>query len=144
MEQILERILNELQALRSDVQDLKEGQKRLENDVTGLKEGQKRLENDVTGLKEGQKRLETDVADLKRDVNDLKKGQERLETKMDHVTTEMRSHFKHIENILESHQKVFEVVSDEMKSMRIDIEYLSGKTGKHDTEIHNLKKRFQS
>jgi predicted nuclease with TOPRIM domain len=130
MEQILERILNELQVLRSDVQD--------------LKEGQKRLENDVAGLKEGQKRLETDVADLKQDVNDLKKGQERLETKIDHVTTEMRGHFKNIENILESHQKVFEVVSDEIKSMRIDIDYLSGKTGKHDTEIHNLKKRLQS
>ncbi|MBE3570003.1 MAG: hypothetical protein IMW92_07765 [Bacillales bacterium] len=130
--------------LETDVAGLKEGQKRLESDVAGLKEGQKRLETDVGGLKEGQKRLETDVAALKQDVNDLNKGQERLERKTDLVITEMRSHFKHIETRLESHQTIFEVVSNEMKSIRIDIEYLSGKTGKHDTEIHNLKKRLQS
>ncbi|WP_257350399.1 hypothetical protein [Pseudalkalibacillus decolorationis] len=74
----------------------------------------------------------------------LETGQERIETKVDHLSSEMRSHFNHIEGKLDQHQAVFKVVSDEMKSVNFDVDYLSSKTGKHDTEINNIKKKLQS
>ena len=63
---------------------------------------------------------------------------------MNNHQIENRSYFKHIESQLDHQQRTFQVVSDEMRGINIDIEYSSEKTGKHDTEINNLNRRIQS
>jgi archaellum component FlaC len=59
------------------------------------------------------------------------------------LTTEMRSHFKQIETKLDNHEKLYQVVSNELNAAKIDIEYLSKKTGVHDKEINQLKKTIK-
>lgn len=81
--------------------------------------------------------LETKVDSLDRKVDNL-------ETKVDNLSAGMRSHFNHIEGKLDQHQEIFQVVSNEMKSVHIDVEYLSSRFGKHDTEINNIQKKLQS
>ena len=110
MDEILKQILSELKDLKSDVSGLK-------NDVSSLKAGQDRLESDVSGLKA---------------------GQERIETKVDNLTLELRSNFKFTNDKLEEHKKVFTVVSNELKGVKGDIEFLSEKAGKHDTKINHI------
>ncbi|APB36950.1 MULTISPECIES: hypothetical protein [Heyndrickxia] len=124
MDEILKQILSELKDLKSDVSSLKAGQDRLESDVSSLK-------NDVSGLK-------NDVSGLKNDVSSLKAGQERIETKVDNLTLELRSNFKFTNDKLEEHKKVFTVVSNELKGVKGDIEFLSEKAGKHDTKINHI------
>lgn len=51
-------VLQELKGIKSDIGDLKAGQKRLEDRQSVLEEGQKRLENRQSVLEEGQKRIE--------------------------------------------------------------------------------------
>jgi chromosome segregation ATPase len=58
--------------------------------------------------------------------------------------TEFRSHFKHIEAKLEQHEETFHVISDTLIGTKIDIDHLSKKSGLHDTEINQLKKRIHS
>ena len=58
--------------------------------------------------------------------------------------TENRSHFKHVESQLEQQQHTFQVVGDEIKGDKIDIQYLNQKTSKLDMEVNNLIQRFQS
>ena len=81
---------------------------------------------------------------MKHDVKDLKQGQERIESKVDNVILEMRSNFKHTNEKLDEHRKVFEVVSGEIKGIKIDVDYLSSKMGKHDMELNNVKHRLKS
>ncbi|WP_276210449.1 hypothetical protein [Heyndrickxia coagulans] len=84
------------------------------------------------------KDLKSDVSGLKNDVSSLKAGQERIETKVDNLTLELRSNFKFTNDKLEEHKKVFTVVSNELKGVKGDIEFLSGKTGRHDTKINHI------
>lgn len=129
MEEILKQILSEIKDVKTDISDLKQ-------DVTGLKQDVTGLKQDVTGLKQ-------DVAGLKQDVTGLKQGQERIEIKVDNLSSELRSNFKYTNDKLNEHRKVFETVSDEIKGVKIDIEYLSSKTGKHDTELNNIINRLK-
>jgi chromosome segregation ATPase len=117
MDEILQQILHELRDLKSDVSGLK-------SDVSSLK-------SDVSGLK-------SDVSSLKSDVSSLKAGQERIETKVDNLALELRSNFKFTNDKLEEHKSIFTVVSNEIKGIKGDIEFLSGKSGKHDTEINHI------
>jgi chromosome segregation ATPase len=73
----------------------------------------------------------------------LEEGQLRLEEKLDNFMIETRSHFKKMEDELEQHRHMFELVSNKWKNIEIDIDYLSAKTGKHDTEINKLKKKLE-
>ena len=59
-----EELKTDVTVLKTDVNELKEGQRRLEGDVSELKEGQRRLEGDVSELKEGQNRLTTVVINI--------------------------------------------------------------------------------
>ena len=124
MEEALKLILNEIKDLKTDINDLKQ-------DVTDIKDDVSVLKQDVTVLKD-------DVSVLKHDVIILKDGQERIETKVDNLSSELRSDFKYTNDKLDEHRNIFELVSDEIKSVKIDIEYLSSKTGKHDTELNNI------
>ncbi|WP_018664703.1 hypothetical protein [Heyndrickxia acidiproducens] len=171
MEEILRQILNELKEMRSnfsglkeDVGTLKEGQGRLENEVAGLKKDVVTLKEDTASLKEDVVTLKEDTASLKEDVVTLKEdtaslkenvttlkedtaclknGQDRIETKVDHLTLELRSNFKFTNDKLEEHKKVFDVVAGEIKNAKVDIEFLSGKTGKHDTEINQILSKLR-
>ncbi|MGG3424061.1 hypothetical protein [Heyndrickxia faecalis] len=131
MDEILKQILSELKDLKSDVSGLK-------SDVSSLKAGQDRLESDVSSLKNDVSGLKNDVSGLKNDVSSLKAGQERIETKVDNLTLELRSNFKFTNDKLEEHKKVFTVVSNELKGVKGDIEFLSEKAGKHDTKINHI------
>jgi chromosome segregation ATPase len=164
MQETLNQILFEIKDMKKDITELKQGQGRLESDVLSLKQGQERLESDVSGLKsdvsglktdvsglkQGQGRLETDVSGLKTDVSGLKQGQGRLETKVDRIetkvdrlTTELRSNFKFTNDKLDEHRQVFDVVSDGLKGLKIDVEFLSSKSGVHDMEINNIKNKLK-
>ena len=57
--------------------------------------------------------------------------------------TENRSHFKHIETQLDSQQQTFQVVTKELTSVKMDIDFLLGKTGKYDAELNKLTQRMQ-
>ncbi|APB35655.1 hypothetical protein BIZ35_01815 [Heyndrickxia coagulans] len=103
----------------------------MEKDVT-------RLKTDITGLKDGQERLEKDVAGLKTDVAGLKEGQDRLETKMDNLVLELRNSYKYTNEKMEEHRNAFENTARELKIAKIDIDYLSSKTGIHDTKINRI------
>ncbi len=122
MEEILKQILNEIKDLKADVSNLT-------TDLTGLK-------TDVADLK-------TDVTNLKTDVLFLKEGQGRIETKVDSLSSELRSNFKYTIDKLDEHRKVFGVVSDELKGAKVDIEYLSSKTGRHDTELNQIMNKLR-
>lgn len=74
-------------------------------------------------------KVEQDISDLREEVRHNQSGN--------------RSHFKHIESRLDQQQSAFQVVADELKGLKIDTEYLTGKTGKHDATINNLQQRIQ-
>lgn len=122
MEEILKQILSEIKDIKVDMTDLK-------HDVTGLKEDVIDLKQDVTGLK--------------KDVIHLKDSHGRVEAKVDNLSSELRSNFKFSHEKLDEHRKVFAVVSDEMKGVKVDIEYLSSKTGRHDTELNKIVNKLR-
>ena len=67
---------------------------------------------------------------------------DKVELDMANNQTENRSHFRHIEERLDQQQQTFEVVAEEIKGIKIDINYLNQKVGKHDMEINNLHQRL--
>ncbi|AJH77933.1 hypothetical protein [Heyndrickxia coagulans] len=138
MDEILQQILHELRDLKSDVSGLKSDVSSLKSDVSGLKSDVSSLKSDVSGLKSDVSSLKSDVSSLKSDVSSLKVGQERIETKVDNLALELRSNFKFTNDKLEEHKSIFTVVSNEIKGIKGDIEFLSGKSGKHDTEINHI------
>lgn len=102
------------------------------------KRGVRMMEKDILN------QILDELKSLRLGQEDLKLGQKRLEDKLGNLATETSSHFKHLESKLDQQQKTFEVVGSELKNVKIDIEFLSEKTGKHDTELNSLNKRIQS
>ncbi|OXT16900.1 hypothetical protein B9K06_13020 [Bacillus sp. OG2] len=82
-----------------------------------------------------------DAADERFDA--VNKRLDTMDERFDNLTTEMRRHFKQIETKLDNHEKLYLVVSNELNAAKIDIEYLSKKTGVHDKEINQLKKTIK-
>ncbi|GLH64986.1 hypothetical protein [Parageobacillus sp. G301] len=119
----------ELQPVHERLGRLEEGQLRLEENQLRLEERQQRLEERQQRLEEQQQRLE--------------ERQQRWEEKLDNFLIETRSHFKKIEEELAEHRRMFELLSNDWRNAKIDIDYLSAKTGKHDAEIHQIKKRLE-
>ena len=144
VEEILNQILHELKdvkqdlnGVKQDIKDLKQGQERLETRIASLDERQGRLESKMANFEDGQGRLETRMVKLE-------DGQGRLETKVDNLSLELRSNFKFTNDKLDEHKKVFDVVSDEIKSINVNIDYLSSKSGKHDMELNNIINKLRS
>ena len=102
------------------------------------------LNSEVQGIKGEVQELKSEVQGIKGEVQELKAEVQGIKVEMANNQTENRSHFKHIESKLEQQQSTFQVVAEEIRGVRIDIEFLSGKTGKHDAEINNLKQRIHS
>lgn len=136
MEETLKLILSEIKSLKTDMSELRQ-------DVTGLKGDVTDLKQDVTGLKGDVTDLKQDVNDLKEDVSSLNEGQERIENNVDNLLSELRSNFKYTNDKLDEHRHIFDVVSNEMKGVKVDIDYLSSKTGKHDMELNNILNRLK-
>jgi hypothetical protein len=122
-----EKMSQELKELLRSV--LKEELQPIHERLGRLEEGQLRLEERQQRLEERQQRLE--------------ENQLRLEEKLDNFMVETRCHFKKMEDELERQRHMFELVSNKWKNIEIDIDYLSAKTGKHDTEINKLKKKLE-
>ncbi|WP_044747853.1 hypothetical protein [Bacillus alveayuensis] len=115
---------------------LKEELQPIHERLARLEDGQLRLEQNQQRLEERQQRLEERQ-------QHLEENQLRLEEKLDNFIIETRSHFKKVEDELEQHHHMFELASNKWKNIEIDIDYLSAKTGKHDTEINKLKKKLE-
>ena len=94
-----------------------------------MEEVLKQILNEMEGLKQGQERMESKV--------------DALDTKVDSLSSELRSGFKYTHDKLDEHREVFEVVSGEIKGMKVDIEYLSSKTGKHDLELNHIMNKIR-
>lgn len=90
------------------------------------------------------KDVKQDLNGLKQDIKDLKQGQDRLETKVDNLSLELRSNFKFTNDKLDEHKKVFDVVADEIKNVKGNIDYLSSKSGKHDMELNSIINKLRS
>lgn len=95
------------------------------------------IEQSMAGIK-------GEVQGLKGEVQELKVEVQGIKVEMANNQTENRSHFKHIESKLVAQQSTFQIVAEEIKGVKIDIDYLNGKMGKHDMEINNLNQRFQA
>ena len=103
------------------------------NEIKGIK-------NDLSDVKHELSDVKNELSDVKHEVKDLKQGQERIESKVDNVILEMRSTF----NKPDEGRKVVEIVSEEIKGIKIDIDYLSSKIGKHDMQLNNVMHRLKS
>jgi chromosome segregation ATPase len=88
----------------------------------------------LDGLENGQRNLEQRMEKL---------AKEQKET-IDNMVTEMRSHFRHLESKLDQHQKVFGVVSDKVRDIEYNIDFLSEKTGKHDMQINSIQRTLKA
>ncbi|MDM5228425.1 hypothetical protein QUF73_20060 [Cytobacillus sp. NJ13] len=108
---------------------------------------EKILNEILSTLKEHSKRFDSidhEFADVKNRLGNVENRIGRLSEQIENNATEFRSHFKHIETKLDQHEETFHVISDALKGTKIDIEHLSKKSGVHETEINQLKKRIHS
>ena len=118
-------ILAELESIKNDIRDLKEGQKRLEGSQKSLEEGQKRLESSQRSLEEGQKRLEDRQGKLEERMGKLEDRQEKFEKKLDAVyeQTAQLIEFRNevnlkLDNILEDNKSIHEILGEHEVSIR--------------------------
>lgn len=139
----LQPVHERLGRLEEGQQRLEENQLRLEERQQRLEERQQRLEERQQRLEERQQRLEEQQQRLEEQQQRLEERQQRWEEKLDNFLIETRSHFKKIEEELGEHRRMFELLSNDWRNVKIDIDYLSAKTGKHDAEIHQIKKRLE-
>ena len=95
------------------------------------------IEQSMAGIK-------GEVQEVKGEVQELKVEVQGIKVEMANNQTENRSHFKDIESTLGAQQSTFQIVAEEIKGTKLDLEYLSRKLGKHDMEINNLNQRLQS
>ena len=65
----------------------------------------------------------------KEEVQELKVEVQGIKVEMANNQTENRSHFKHIESTLGAQQSTFQIVAEEIKGTKLDLEYLSRKMG---------------
>jgi len=91
MEEVLNKILTELQTL-------KEGQTRVENRIGNLEEGQSRLENRIGSVENRIDSLENRIGSLEEGqsrienrIGSLEEGQSRIETKIDKLEIKIES-----------------------------------------------------
>jgi chromosome segregation ATPase len=142
--ELLRSVLKEeLQPVHEQLARLEEGQLRLEENQLRLEERQQRLEERQQRLEERQQRLEERQQRLEEQQQRLEERQQSWEEKLDNFIIETRSHFKKIEEELVEHRRMLELLSNDWRNAKIDIDYLSAKTGKHDAEIHQIKKRLE-
>ncbi len=143
MEETLKLILTEIKGVKEDITSVKRDVAALKGDVSALKRDVAALKADSTALKEDVAAVKGDIIALKQDSKVLKDGQGRIEEKVVSLSSELRSKFNYTNGKLDEHREVFGVVSGELRGIKVDVDYLSAKTGKHDTELNNLINRLR-
>lgn len=123
----MEKILNEI------LSTLKEHSKRFDS-----------IDHEFADVKNRLGNVENRIDKVDSRLGNVENRIERLSEQIENNATEFRSHFKHIETKLEQHEETFHVISDALRGTKIDIEHLSKKSGVHETEINQLKKRIHS
>lgn len=101
------------------------------------------LSKGIGELKDSVHRLEGRMDSLEGRMDKLEKNQENLTLTVKQNATEFRSHFVKIETELEQHRDAFKIYAADINKVKTDVEFLSGKTGIHDTKINNIEKRLE-
>ena len=130
------QLSNKVDHLATDITELKEGVSRLEVRMDRLENRMDGLETKVDGLEARMDKLEN------RQLN-LEKNQQGFTLSLERYATEFRSHFKKVEDELVQHRDAFKIYSTDLNSVKAGVEFLSGKTGVHDTKINYLEKRLE-
>ena len=145
----------ELHDIRSDINELKvshyglkteviEKTDKLSAEIKSIDEKTDKLSVEVKSIDEKTDKLSAEVKSIDEKTDKLSAEVKSNGEKIDNLSTEMRGLFIHVEDKLDQHHKVFNVVADEIKSIKIDIDYLNRKTAKHDMKINNIEKKLQS
>lgn len=123
LEKILNQILDELKSLKQGQLSFEKRMEKFESRMEKFEENQERFEV----------RMEK-----------FEGNQQNFDEKLDNLTLELRSNFKYTNDKLQEHRKVFDIVSGEIKGIKVDVDYLSSKIGKHDMELNNIVSRIKS
>jgi len=87
--------------------------------------------------------LTSEVKDVKTGLVRLERRQSALEENLNNFATESRSHFKKVEEELEQHRDAFKIYSSDLNRVKTDVDYLSSKTGIHDTKLNYIEKQLE-
>ncbi|MCM3092478.1 MULTISPECIES: hypothetical protein [unclassified Cytobacillus] len=130
----MEKILNEI------LTTLKDHSKRFDSIDHEISDVKSRIGNVESRLGNVENRL----GNVESRLGNVENNVDKLSKQIENNATEFRSHFKHIETKLDQHEETFHIISDTLMGTKIDIEHLSKKSGVHETEINQLKKRIHS
>ncbi|KAF0818936.1 hypothetical protein KIS4809_2228 [Bacillus sp. ZZV12-4809] len=137
----MEKILNEI------LTTLKDHSKRFDSIDHEISDVKSRIGNVESRLGNVENRLgnvESRLGNVESRLGNVENNVDKLSKQIENNATEFRSHFKHIETKLDQHEETFHIISDTLMGTKIDIEHLSKKSGVHETEINQLKKRIHS
>ncbi|MBM7605364.1 septation ring formation regulator EzrA [Metabacillus crassostreae] len=87
--------------------------------------------------------VEEKFESIDRKFTKLENNQQHIITTIENHASEFRSHFVKIETELEQHREAFSIYAADVHKIRTDIDYLSSKTGIHDTKLNNIEKRLE-
>lgn len=121
MEQILQKILTELQNVNLQIGDLKTGQAILEKKVTGLEDRMTGLEDRMTGLEQR--------------MDSLERGQEEIKSRLDKL--ELRTEL--IYNQTASLTEFRVETSKKLDVIQKDVEFLSHRGWQTEKELYTIK-----
>lgn len=135
MEKILNELLTEVKAIKTDIGGLKEGQCRMESDIGGLKEEVKTIKTDIGGLKE-------EVKTIKKDIGSLKEGQHRIEIQVLENTQILKA-LEHTAQVNKAeHDNMINDIAEikgEMKGIRNNVNTVELVTSQNWNELVKLK-----
>lgn len=78
------------------------------------------------------------------ELKEVKKEAKLNNEKIDNLSLELRSGFKHIDERFDDTKRTFEVVADEFKTIKDNVDFLSKQGGKHSMDINSIMNRFRS
>ena len=141
----LQAILSEIKEIKQDVSGLRTDVSGLKTDVSGLKTDVSGLKTDVSGLKTDVSGLKTDVSGLKQHVSSMEEKQNTLENAILKINLTLENETnKKIGLMYESHQDILDKLK---KTAQIDetknrISVLEGVVKKHSDDIRELKTKI--
>ncbi|TXC85944.1 hypothetical protein FS935_19140 [Metabacillus litoralis] len=100
----------------------------------------KSIDSKFMTIEEKIESLSNDISELKKNISNLENNQQHLATTNENQSSEFRNHFIKLENTLEQQRESFH---KNINKLSIDIDYLSSKTGIHDTKLNNIEKRLE-
>jgi chromosome segregation ATPase len=168
LEELLKTFMNQIEQkfsqLSKDIVELKQGVTRIEGRMDSFEgkmekfegrmdrldgkmeklEGRMdRLEGKIGNLEGRMDNLEVGMVNLEGRQLNLENNQQDLNLSVQHYASEFRSHFGKIETELKQNRDAFKIYAVDLHHVKTDVEFLSGKTGIHDTKINNIEKRLE-